>query len=60
MGLKWDAEEGVWRFMRTCSDKNMPNAYHVYENVMQSIHDNIAQEDLHAEIKVRAWTLSCP
>ncbi|KAK9916374.1 hypothetical protein WJX75_001987 [Coccomyxa subellipsoidea] len=38
--------------MRTRSDKNMPNAYYVYEKVMQSIHDNIAQEDLHAEIKV--------
>jgi len=38
--------------MRVRSDKQTPNAYHVYEKVMQSIHDNITEEDLQAEIKV--------
>ena len=49
----WDGESGEWRFMRTRSDKDTPNAYHVYEKVMQSIQDNITQEDLHAEIQAR-------
>ncbi len=48
----WDGEEGVWRYMRVRSDKDTPNAYHVYEKVMQSIHDNITEEDLQEEIKV--------
>jgi hypothetical protein len=30
----WDGEEGVWRFMRTRSDKLTPNAFHVYEKVI--------------------------
>ncbi|BDA47945.1 mRNA-capping enzyme [Coccomyxa sp. Obi] len=47
----WDGEAGEWRFMRTRSDKDTPNAYHVYEKVMQSIQDNITQDDLHAEIQ---------
>lgn len=47
----WEEQEGVWRFMRVRSDKQTPNAYHVYEKVMQSIHDNITEEDLQAEIK---------
>ncbi|EIE27392.1 hypothetical protein COCSUDRAFT_34803 [Coccomyxa subellipsoidea C-169] len=48
----WDGEEGVWRYMRVRSDKDTPNAYHVYEKVMQSIHDNITEEDLQEEIKI--------
>ena len=31
----WDGEKGVWTFMRIRSDKLTPNAYHVYEKVMQ-------------------------
>ncbi len=46
----WLGEEGVWNFLRTRGDKQTPNAYHVYEKVMQSIHDNITEEDLLAEV----------
>lgn len=46
----WDREAGVWNFLRTRTDKQMPNAYHVYEKVMQSIDDNITEEDLLAAI----------
>ncbi|KAK9842283.1 hypothetical protein WJX81_004542 [Elliptochloris bilobata] len=42
----WDAEAGAWVFLRERTDKNTPNAYHVYEKVMQSIDDNITEDDL--------------
>ena len=45
----WLEEECVWEFARTRGDKPMPNAYHVYESVMRSIHDKITEEDLLAE-----------
>ena len=48
----WVEEEGVWNFMRVRSDKQTPNAFHVYEKVMQSIHDNITEDDLLAEVEV--------
>lgn len=53
MECAWDGEAGEWRFMRTRTDKDTPNAYHVYEKVMHSIQDNITQDDLHAEIQAR-------
>jgi mRNA-capping enzyme len=46
----WDGEAGVWRFLRMRTDKQTPNAFHVYEKVMQSIDDNITEDDLLAEI----------
>ena len=42
----WDGEAGAWIFLRERTDKNAPNAYHVYEKVMQSIDDNITEDDL--------------
>ena len=48
----WVEEEGVWSFMRVRGDKQTPNAFHVYEKVMQSIHDNITEDDLLAEVQV--------
>ena len=38
----WDGDAGAWVFMRERRDKTTPNAYHVYESVVQSI-------------KVRCW-----
>ena len=46
----WDGEEGVWRFMRVRTDKQRPNAKHVYEKVMSSIEDNIEEDDIIAEV----------
>ena len=46
----WDGEEGVWRFMRARTDKQRPNAKHVYEKVMSSIEDNIEEDDIIAEV----------
>jgi len=46
----WDAATGTWAFLRERTDKNTPNAYHVYEKVMQSIDDNITEEDLLAAV----------
>ena len=37
----WDKEQQTWRFLRERRDKEMPNAYHVYEKVMTSIEDDI-------------------
>lgn len=42
----FDAERGVWVFMRERRDKATPNAYHVYESVARSIQDNIREEEL--------------
>ena len=46
MECTWDGETGTWIFLRERTDKNTPNAYHVYEKVMQSIDDNITEDDL--------------
>ena len=46
----WDGEEGVWRFMRVRTDKQRPNARHVYEKVLSSIEDNIEEDDIIAEV----------
>ena len=42
----WDKDVGAWVFHRERTDKNTPNAYHVYEKVMQSIDDDITEADL--------------
>ena len=47
----WDGDDGVWRFMRVRTDKQLPNAKHVYEKVLASIKDNIEQEDIIAEVE---------
>lgn len=47
----FDSEEGVWRFMRARTDKQRPNAWHVYEKVMTSIQDNIEEDDIIAEVE---------
>ncbi|XP_075263557.1 mRNA-capping enzyme-like [Convolutriloba macropyga] len=39
-------DEDAWEYMRTRTDKDTANAYHVYEKVLKSIHDNITQEVL--------------
>ena len=46
-----DTEEGVWRFMRVRTDKQRPNAKHVYEKVLSSIKDNIEEDDIIAEVE---------
>ena len=46
----WDKGAGAWAFLRERTDKNTPNAYHVYEKVMQSIDDNITEADLLAAV----------
>ena len=46
----WDGEEGMWRFMRVRTDKQRPNARHVYEKVLSSIQDNIEEDDIVAEV----------
>lgn len=46
----WDGEDGVWRFMRVRTDKQRPNARHVYEKVLSSIEDNIEEDDIIAEV----------
>lgn len=56
----WNGEEGFWKFLRVRGDKDTPNAYHVYEKVMRSINDNITEEDLHEEVKVRNQKLEFP
>ena len=47
----WDGDDGVWRFMRVRTDKQLPNAKHVYEKVLASIKDNIEQEDIISEVE---------
>ena len=51
MECAFDGEEGVWRFMRARTDKQRPNAWHVYEKVMTSIQDNIEEDDIIAEVE---------
>ena len=42
----WDAKQEAWTYMRDRRDKKTPNAWHVYEKVLQSIKDNITPNDL--------------
>lgn len=42
----WDAKEEAWVYMRERRDKKTPNAWHVYEKVLQSIKDNITPSNL--------------
>ena len=42
----WDAKQEAWMYMRERRDKKMPNAWHVYEKVLQSIQDNITPSHL--------------
>lgn len=37
----WDAQNKAWLYMRERHDKATPNAWRVYEKVVQSIEDNI-------------------
>lgn len=37
----WDAQNQAWSYMRERHDKATPNAWRVYEKVVQSIADNI-------------------
>lgn len=39
-------EKGAWKYMRHRLDKETPNAFRVYQKVMQSIEDNITAEDV--------------
>ncbi|KAK9828737.1 hypothetical protein WJX72_001811 [[Myrmecia] bisecta] len=52
----WNSEAGSWVYHRVRSDKDTPNAYHVYEKVMKSIEDNITNEMLlgHIDEAIRA------
>ncbi|KAL3683404.1 hypothetical protein R1sor_001426 [Riccia sorocarpa] len=47
----WNPEENQWEFMRIRKDKETPNAWHVYEKVMASIHDKITEDVLLEEIR---------
>lgn len=42
----WDAKQEAWTYMRERRDKKTPNAWHVYEKVLQSIKDNITPGNL--------------
>ena len=42
----WDAKHEAWTYMRDRRDKKTPNAWHVYEKVLQSIKDNITPSNL--------------
>ena len=42
----WDAIQEAWVYMRERRDKKTPNAWHVYEKVLQSIKDNITPGNL--------------
>ena len=42
----WDAKQESWMYMRDRRDKKTPNAWHVYEKVLQSIKDNITPNNL--------------
>ncbi|CAM6129287.1 unnamed protein product [Calypogeia fissa] len=47
----WNPEEKQWEFMRIRKDKETPNAWHVYEKVMGSLHDKITEDVLLEEIE---------
>lgn len=42
----YDGQHDQWVFLRERVDKKLPNAYNVYEKVLQSIRDNITQSEL--------------
>eukprot|EP01023_Acetabularia_acetabulum_P062851 TRINITY_DN7812_c0_g1_i1.p1 TRINITY_DN7812_c0_g1~~TRINITY_DN7812_c0_g1_i1.p1 ORF type:complete len:461 (+),score=81.47 TRINITY_DN7812_c0_g1_i1:434-1816(+) len=42
----WDPEIDSWVYQRIRGDKDSPNAYRVYEKILQSIDDNITEEIL--------------
>ena len=46
----WSPEEQAWIYMRERRDKDTPNAYHVYEKVVQSIEDDLNAEVLLSHI----------
>eukprot|EP00850_Spirogloea_muscicola_P016566 SM000135S27010 [mRNA] locus=s135:225419:230943:+ [translate_table: standard] len=46
----WNPDAGQWEYMRLRPDKEHPNAWHTYEKVMGSIHDNITEDVLLPEI----------
>lgn len=46
----WDARTNAWSYMRERHDKSTPNAWRVYEKVLQSIKDNITPAVLLEEI----------
>ncbi len=47
----WDAKNKSWTYMRERRDKATPNAWHVYEKVLQSIKDDITPGRLVEYIK---------
>ncbi|XP_057548801.1 uncharacterized protein LOC130827169 [Amaranthus tricolor] len=47
----FDLDKGVWVFMRVRTDKDTPNAYNTYLQVIQSIKDNITEEVVLNEIE---------
>ena len=47
----FDQETKTWIYMRERKDKDMPNAFHVFEKVLRSIQDNITQDNLIDYIK---------
>ncbi|GAX84577.1 hypothetical protein CEUSTIGMA_g11998.t1 [Chlamydomonas eustigma] len=42
----WSNELNMWSFLRVREDKTEPNAAHVYAKVVDSIRDNIGEEEL--------------
>ena len=42
----WEPSMKEWVFLRERRDKDTPNAFHVYDKVVQSIKDNILEEEL--------------
>ncbi|KAL2643981.1 hypothetical protein R1flu_011568 [Riccia fluitans] len=47
----WNPEKSQWEFKRLREGKVYPNAWHVYENIIASIHDKITEEVLIKEIR---------
>lgn len=43
---RWNFEQRVWEFMRVRLDKNLPNAWGVYQSVWKSIEDDITMDEL--------------
>ncbi|XP_020524223.1 mRNA-capping enzyme isoform X2 [Amborella trichopoda] len=50
MECSWNAQEEHWEYMRIRTDKETPNAWNTYTKVMQSIQDNITEEEVLDEI----------
>ena len=47
----WSAEQQAWVYMRERRDKDTPNAWHVYEKVLQSIEDDLNEDALLEKIQ---------